>query len=257
MPIMPHKNSSGSAIAACRGIPTKHMSVIYFIRHGQASFASEDYDRLSALGHVQSEILGKYLARLEVRFHGVYTGTLRRQRETAQAVLAHMPQAAGLSVVQTEGLNEYDSQGVISSQLPAMIEEDPRFAQDARHMEERRSFQRVFEGAMLRWASGRHDRPGVESWAGFSDRVRGAIRRIMQENGRHKSIAVFTSGGPICASVQMALGITAETAVRLNWQIMNTSVSEFKYNDTGIFMASFNSVHHLRLERRPELLTYR
>jgi len=39
------------------------MSEIYFVRHGQASFGSEDYDRLSPLGVRQAQVgLGERLA---------------------------------------------------------------------------------------------------------------------------------------------------------------------------------------------------
>jgi broad specificity phosphatase PhoE len=79
----------------------------------------------------------------------------------------------------------------------------------------------------------------------------------MTENGRKKTIAVFTSGGPISATVQMAICITADVAVQLNWQIRNSSVTEFKYNDKGIFLSSFNSVHHLQARKSRDLLTYR
>ena len=34
------------------------MAEIYFVRHGQASFGAEDYDKLSLVGHRQTELLG-------------------------------------------------------------------------------------------------------------------------------------------------------------------------------------------------------
>lgn len=37
------------------------MSVIYLVRHGQASFGSDDYDRLSTIGREQAQALGEYL----------------------------------------------------------------------------------------------------------------------------------------------------------------------------------------------------
>ena len=64
------------------------MSVIYLIRHGQASFGTDNYDQLSAVGREQSAILGSYFADLREPIHGIYTGTLERQRETAQLVAA-------------------------------------------------------------------------------------------------------------------------------------------------------------------------
>ncbi|VAV98863.1 hypothetical protein MNBD_ALPHA02-2245, partial [hydrothermal vent metagenome] len=36
------------------------MAEIYLIRHGQASFHSDNYDKLSDLGRLQSRYLGQY-----------------------------------------------------------------------------------------------------------------------------------------------------------------------------------------------------
>jgi broad specificity phosphatase PhoE len=233
------------------------MSVIYVIRHAQASFGRENYDRLSDLGVKQAEILGDYLGHLGLEFDAVYSGTLDRQKDTAEVALGRMPGQARYDLRIETGLSEYDAEAVVTSQLPAMIEADPTLTRDVERMTERRPFQRVFEGAMLRWVSGRYDVNGVETWQAFSSRVRKAIGEIMAENGRRKKVVVFTSGVPHCATVQMAIGVTTEVAVRLNWQLKNTSVSEFKYNDKGIFLSSFNSVHHLWDRKEPELLTYR
>ena len=38
------------------------MSVLYLVRHGQASFGTDDYDRLSDLGKAQSRTTGRFLA---------------------------------------------------------------------------------------------------------------------------------------------------------------------------------------------------
>ena len=40
------------------------MSEIYFIRHGQASFGEENYDRLSDLGVKQAKYLARHLAKI-------------------------------------------------------------------------------------------------------------------------------------------------------------------------------------------------
>ena len=62
------------------------MGHIYLIRHGQASFGADDYDKLSPLGHQQSERLGQYLAqrsqRMGLTWDAVLTGSLRRHAET-------------------------------------------------------------------------------------------------------------------------------------------------------------------------------
>ena len=38
------------------------MGTIYLVRHGQASFGSDDYDQLSPLGEEQSWHLGQWLS---------------------------------------------------------------------------------------------------------------------------------------------------------------------------------------------------
>ena len=36
------------------------MSTLYLVRHGQASFGTDNYDRLSAIGEEQARELGRY-----------------------------------------------------------------------------------------------------------------------------------------------------------------------------------------------------
>ncbi len=64
------------------------MTTIYLIRHGQASFGADDYDKLSDLGRRQAEITGHYLRDHGIHIDAAYSGTLLRQRETAQLALA-------------------------------------------------------------------------------------------------------------------------------------------------------------------------
>ena len=60
------------------------MGTLYLVRHGQASFGEDDYDRLSPLGHRQAQQLGRYLgerfAREGVQIETVLMGSLRRHR---------------------------------------------------------------------------------------------------------------------------------------------------------------------------------
>jgi broad specificity phosphatase PhoE len=87
--------------------------------------------------------------------------------------------------------------------------------------------------------------------------VQQGIQELMKRHGSNKSLAVFTSGGPISAAVQMALDLTDEKAMAVSWQIMNASITCFKYNSEGIALAGFNDVSHLKLEGDNGLLTYR
>src|SRR5262245_18598913 len=92
------------------------MGTLYLVRHGQASFGSDDYDRLSELGARQCERLGEYFRARDVHFDGVITGTLRRHVESFDALqrglrTSHEPLAM-------PGLNEYDSEAVVRAIHP-------------------------------------------------------------------------------------------------------------------------------------------
>jgi len=233
------------------------MSGIFMIRHGQASFGRQNYDQLSDLGRRQAQILGDYLVRLGFNFSAAYSGTMNRQQETAQLVLSRFPEARPPLNITPE-LDEYDSWTVMKAFLPGLIEDDPGLAEARDRMyDDPRSFQKVFEPAMLRWISGRHEVPGLETWRRFTGRVVGLITAIIREQGPGRTIAVFTSGGPISAVMQMALEISDQVTLRLNWGIRNASVSVFKYNEKQVFLSSYNSTAHLEQEGDPALLTYR
>jgi broad specificity phosphatase PhoE len=64
----------------------RRMGTLYLVRHGQASFGSDDYDRLSELGARQCERLGEYFRAKGLRFDGVITGTLKRHVQSHEAL---------------------------------------------------------------------------------------------------------------------------------------------------------------------------
>jgi broad specificity phosphatase PhoE len=155
-------------------------------------------------------------------------------------------------------LNEYDSRLVIKSYVPDLIREDPAVADALAQMyTDRRSFQMVFERAVLRWISARNEMEGLETWKAFKARVHQGVKKIIEEQGQKKRILVFSSGGAISTVMQMALSLTDEETIRLSWQIQNTSLSAFKYSGKDFTLSSFNSLAHLQLLKDPTLLTYR
>jgi broad specificity phosphatase PhoE len=236
------------------------MSEIYLIRHGQASFGEEVYDKLSPTGIRQARVLARHLAHLNPSFDMVYCGTMERQRTTAQEVLGSFAEN-GNSLPQPRILNafdEYDSHAVWNIQIPQMLKEDPSLSKDLdRVYTDRKAFQRLFEAVMTRWISGAHDPPEGPRWHEFTRGVRAGLREIMEKHGPKKKLAVFTSGGPISAAVQTALELSDEKTMGVSWQIMNASITRFKYSANGVSLAGFNDVTHLELEKDKDLLTYR
>jgi broad specificity phosphatase PhoE len=236
------------------------MSTLYLIRHGQASFGSDDYDALSDQGRHQARVLGAFFIKAGIRFEACWSGTLRRQQQTL-AEVGDCYLDAGLDMPlpnETTALDEYDYATVLRALVPRIEKEDPAFMQDVSYMlSDRRAFQKVFGRVMTRWASGRDVVENLTSWPSFAAGVTAGIQAIIDRCGRGSHTAVFTSGGPIAALVGRVLGLTAEKTITFSWQIINASITRFIFSDGRISLATFNEYGHLEREGENGLITYR
>jgi len=236
------------------------MSEIYFIRHGQASFGSDNYDRLSPLGVRQAQCLAKHLAKTDKSFDGVYYGEMERQQNTAREFINHYS-SKGLAVlapVVSKAFNEYDSFAVWHALIPEMLADDPTIAKDLDKLPgDQKAFQRVFAPLMTRWITGKYKAGGIPRWDDFTRRVRQGIEELAARHGVDKQVVVFTSGGPISVAVQIALDLSDKKALEISWQLLNASITRIKYNSHGIMLAGFNDVTHLELAGAEGFITYR
>ena len=98
------------------------MSTLFLVRHAQASFLSDDYDRLSELGIDQSRQLGRYLAGLERTVDAVFVGPRRRHAHTAEAALEQLPGPAPECLHE---LDEYPAEAVLQARIGALIAARP------------------------------------------------------------------------------------------------------------------------------------
>jgi len=233
---------------------------IYLIRHGQASFGADNYDVLSTRGERQAEILGTHLAGLGIQFDRCLSGDLRRQQDTGKAVMGQI-QAAGLKAPALEidpAFNEFVSDEVLQAHMPDLLAYEPNALHILENAADHRAeFQRLFAFVINRWASGEHEKEGLQSWQSFVDGVAGGLQRILEQADKKDRIAVFTSGGTITAALQLMVGMPPIKAFELNWQIVNTSLSLAKFRGDELALASFNSHAHLELLKNPDLVTYR
>jgi len=233
---------------------------IYLIRHGQASFGADDYDKLSPLGVHQAQIAGQHLAELNLRFDRCLAGDLTRQQDTARHALAQL-HAAGLPAPTLEtdaAFNEFDAYAILDALLPGLLPDEPEALtamNNAAHNPA--EFQRIFELIIERWLSGTWDTPGLETWLGFVERVQAGLNRLLDLAKGQQNIAVFTSAGTITALIHILTQIPATDAFKLGWQIVNTSLSQLKFHGREVTLASFNSHVHLQLLKTPSLITYR
>jgi len=241
------------------------MSILYLVRHGQASFGQANYDRLSELGERQSRLLGEFWLKWNVTLEAVYTGTLMRQRRSAEAV-AGVYRAAGRpfpELVTVPGFNEYDSSAILTGSVPQVLAQHPEIAALMKEISptgqpdlvgNKKTFQRVFSRVMDLWVEGKIKVAGMESWQDFTGRVNRGLDQLMAEQGAGKTVAVFTSGGPISAAMQRALGASDQVALELGWVIANGSISEFRWSGEKFSLVSFNVTPHLE---RLELISFR
>lgn len=235
------------------------MGQILLVRHGQASFGSADYDRLSELGFEQARALGAWFAQTGQRFTRVASGSMLRQRQTADACMGELD--AGL---RPEGewlvdpcFNEYDHREVLVRHRPEFG--DPaqvRAFLDA-SSNPRATFQDVFAAAMSRWMSGRYDAEYAETWPVFRRRCGEALERLMQDAGRGESVAVFTSGGVIAALCQHLLDMSDRATARLSWGLVNSGVTRILFQPGQASLSYLNNHAHLERLGQPHTVTFR
>jgi broad specificity phosphatase PhoE len=237
------------------------MSVIYLIRHGQASFGQENYDRLSDVGVQQAELLGGYFCSIRVRFDSVYSGSLVRQMDTAKGVLSKLSKSAKAGTLNIlSEFDEFTTYSAYMNQLAEMTANDPALSEMVGAMSaDRNTFREGSDKLLQRWRSTKSSSSVMDSlsdsWKAFGQRVQTGFEKVRADNGPGKQVAVFTSGGTISAAMQLALELSDEQTIGLPGVIRNTSISTFLYDETRFSLSSFNAVPHLDLQNDPGLIT--
>lgn len=224
------------------------MSEFLLVRHGQASFGADNYDKLSPLGWQQARWLGEYFQQQDRQFDDILTGKLVRHRETAQGIC----EGLGLSregFTEHGGLNEFDFHSVVSAYLKQSPEEMPSDKSDAR------PFFKVLKRAMEAWRNNQLEAALPESWEQFEQRVADALSFI-QDNYSGKRVLVVSSGGAIAMAMKHVLGYGDDMVMNINMQVINSSLSRFVFSPRSVRMASFNNIPHLDDVSRSDAVTY-
>jgi broad specificity phosphatase PhoE len=215
------------------------VSVVLLVRHGQASFGSGDYDRLSPAGECQSRLLGRALAEQEVAPVRIVAGTMRRQYDTA--ALAAQEAGWNLEVAGDPAWNEFD--------LSAFTHD----ASDHPAATDSAAFQVVLEAGMREWAADGQVHGQHETHQAFSARVDRALHDLVAAMDRRGTAVVSTSAGVVSAIASGLLGGGVEAWIRLNRVCVNAAVTKIIVGRHGMSLVSFNEHGHLA----PESVTYR
>jgi len=220
------------------------MGTVTFVRHGQASFGAADYDCLSPLGERQCEALGAYLAARGRRFDAVVRGTLRRHRQSLDAIAR---QLEGLPVaLEWPALDEYDGVALVRALVGTLPPVDTRDGYK-HHF-------RLLREALAAWMDGRIEPAGMPSWPAFRDGVGSALGRLHAEFPG--DVLVVSSGGPISTAVAQVLGAPGSAMIELNMRLRNSALTEFVGSRTGHALAGFNAVPHLDVPGREDWITW-
>lgn len=210
------------------------MGTLYLVRHGQASFGSADYDRLSELGTRQCLRLGEYFRAKGLRFDAVLTGTLRRHRQSFAAIAEGM--RIDTEPEQRPGLNEYDSHAVVRAIHPQPL------AQPTTPELFRQHFRLLREG-LVQWMEGRSEPEGMPSFREFSAGVAAALDQVREQHDG--AVLIVSSGGPISTAVGQVLGTAPRATIELNMRMRNSAITEFAFTPRRHALVSFNAIPHL------------
>ena len=236
------------------------MASIYFIRHGQASFGSSNYDKLSDLGLEQARMTGEYLASTQVKFDGLYCGSLVRQQETAQQVNAvYLEKDLEIAPkIVDERLNELDANAIVMKLMPKLAETRPEMHEwMAQVHTNKKVYQYILRECFKYWQTLEEDIDGLESWQCFYGRVKACVDDIMAQQGSGKSVAVFTSGGVIAAVVQYALGLPDEGNYQVFEPVINASITHCQYSKDQFTLNYYNDHSFLRVMGGNKMVTFR
>lgn len=211
--------------------------MLLLVRHGQASFGSTHYDRLSPLGQEQARITGDYLRPREASIEYVVVGPRERHRDTATGILSTwtksiaMRHEADLDEFTGGGnlMNAVDSVTAAIGQGATVTERNPT-----------RLLDRI--GA---WAQGELTLPGSPTLVEFRVRVGHWLQRELQgDTGSSFKVAV-TSGGVIAAAVLEVMSLPNNMFLPIVSQVRNASLTEFSLLQGRPVLYSFNGTHHL------------
>src|SRR5260370_12956958 len=102
------------------------MGILFLVRHAQASFLEQNYDKLSALGEAQACHLGEYWARRQIVFDRVCAGPCVRQKDTLRLV-SNAYSKAGLKFtdpLENPAVDYYHRKSLLVHSLPALLDID-------------------------------------------------------------------------------------------------------------------------------------
>lgn len=215
------------------------MAELLVIRHGQASFGADNYDKLSDLGHEQSRVLGDWLRAAGWAPDRCITGTLVRQQETMASMgFSDAPETHA-------GFNEYDFHDLLKARFKGNVPDPVK--------SDRKTHFRTLRDTILEWQTDAFD-GAAETWGQFETRVADALAFATAEGA--KRVLVVSSGGAIGQMVASTLAAPNPMMMELNLQTRNTGQTRFVFSPRGRMLTEFNAIPHFGPETHADMITF-
>lgn len=231
------------------------MAALYLVRHGQASFGTDNYDLLSSLGVRQAQQAGQYLRAVAGPTVRIVSGSLVRHRETAAEIARCQSAAQGEAVpIQIdERFDELDLDSLIARLGSSLQDADSTLATLLSEASTSRSaYQKLVKRVFVHWQTLSEPLHPLESWSMFASRILEALEDLIRTSRRGETTLVVTSGGVIAALVQQVLALPAQSAYGLLEVQMNCSITCLLHDRRRVSLSSFNESAYLA-----GLITYR
>ena len=203
------------------------MSVIYLIRHGQASFSAQDYDQLSDHGILQSQLLGEALKQKISSNSQIISGTMLRHKQTMQHSLSALDNHQALRGLALEDCrwNEYDHKNILAVYNAALATPQGIKQYLTEQNKPFNQFKQLFIEAITQWVLASVSTHYTESFKAFCQRVLAGLTQVAKSSNE-KPTVIYTSGGPISIVVCHLMGIPLHRFLDVNWNLVNGGITK-------------------------------
>jgi broad specificity phosphatase PhoE len=216
------------------------MGEVYFVRHGQASYGTSDYDRLSDLGHVQAGWLGQHLAETIGGFDRIVSGDLRRHRETLAGIMKALPDS---QTTEDARFNEMAYFPLEQAYIAANGGQPPGDQLD---------MAAFFRQVLVAWEAGEIPAP-PEAYDDFKTRIINALTEFAAPGER---VLIVSSGGPVGVALAHILSLDLHAMTDVILHTHNASYSRFMVHPERLSLIQYNVISHLEAPDRRYAQTY-
>ena len=230
------------------------MGKVTYIRHGQASLFSENYDQLSEIGKEQALILGTYYRKQNQKFDKIYLGPLNRHIQTLEAIYEAFPSLKNIPVEEEDALKEHQGYKSLKAILPVLLEKDKQIKDLANlpykgRKEKIEHHIRLYDHFAQRWAIGEFDdllNGSFQCWNDFFHSCSLVFHKIWNKTRNGEEVLVVTSGGPTSVAYGITTNLSHSEILHFSSSLYNGSRTHFTRADKQIEVKSSNSIDHFQ-----------